>query len=145
MREAFTDAIERGVHLLSFSANAFHWKVELLKDPSGHDVMMLEKRGSTDLWRTQISGTRLSEQCLFGAQYPLNPAGYGGPEAPFLTEPRSGPDAPPSEDLMSHWIFEGTGLAFGERIDGLMYGEVDSFHPDHPYPDVIDQIVTVQS
>ncbi len=136
LRNALTEAIERGVHLLSFSANAVYWKVELHKDAFGHDIMLVDKKTS-DLWRSQ--GDAFSEQNIFGAQHPKG--AWGGDNTPFVVEPRTHADAAPDPGLMSHWIFEGTGLRFGDRIGDLMGGEVDTFHPSYPTPDVQGQIV----
>ena len=136
VRTAVTSAIKRGVHLLSFSANAFYWRVALHKDASGHDIMMVDKKVS-DLWRSQ--GDAFSEQNIFGAQYPKG--AWGDDNTPFVVEPRTHANATPDPGLMSHWIFEGTGLRFGDRIGDLMGGEVDTFHPSYPVPDVQEQIV----
>ena len=133
---ALTEAIARGVHLLSFSANAFYWRAALHKDAFGHDIMLADKKAG-DLWRNQ--GDAFSEQTIFGAQYPQG--SWGGDNTPFVVEPRTHADAAPDPGLMSHWIFKNTGLRFGDRIDGLMGGEVDTFHPSYPTPDVQEQIV----
>ena len=136
LRNALTEAIARGVHLLSFSANAFYWRAALHKDAFGHDIMLADKKAG-DLWRNQ--GDAFSEQTIFGAQYPQG--SWGGDNTPFVVEPRTHADAAPDPGLMSHWIFKNTGLRFGDRIDGLMGGEVDTFHPSYPTPDVQEQIV----
>ncbi len=136
VRTAVTSAIKRGVHLLSFSANAFYWKVALHKDAFGHDIMTVDKKTS-DLWRNQ--GDAFSEQNIFGAQYPQG--AWGSDNTPFVVEPRTHADVTPDPGLMSHWIFEGTGLRFGDRIGDLMGGEVDTFHPSYPVPDVQERIV----
>ncbi len=136
LRNALTEAIERGVHLLSFSANAVYWKVGLHKDAFGHDIMVVDKKAG-NLWRNQ--GDAFSEQSIFGAQYA--DGAWGGDHTPFVVEPRTHADAAPDPGLMSHWIFQGTGLGFGDRIDGLIGVEVDTFHPSYPTPDVQEQIV----
>ena len=136
LRNAIVEAIERGVHLLSFSANPFYWRVELDQDAYGHDIMILDRAGG-DQWRNQ--GALFSEQNIFGAQY-ISGA-WGGEPMPFVVEPRMGAHETPDPGLMSHWIFEGTGLRFGDRIADLMSGEVDSLDPSFPVPDVQEQIV----
>ncbi len=136
LRNAIVEAIERGVHLLSFSANAFYWRVELDQDAYGHDIMILDRAGG-DQWRNQ--GALFSEQNIFGAQY-ISGA-WGGEPMPFVVEPRMGAHETPDPGLMSHWIFEGTGLRFGDRIADLMSGEVDSLDPSFPVPDVQERIV----
>ena len=137
LRNALTEAIARGVHLLSFSANAFYWKAELHKDAFGHDIMLVDKKADAGLWRNQ--GDAFSEQSIFGAQY--SNGAWGGDHMPFVVEPRTHADVAPDPGLMSHWIFEGTGLRFGDRIDGLIGVEVDTFDPSYPTPDVQEQIV----
>ena len=136
LRNTIVEAIERGVHLLSFSANAFYWRVELDQDPYGHDIMILDRAGG-DQWRNQ--GALFSEQNIFGAQYITG--AWGGESMPFVVEPRMGANEMPDPGLMSHWIFEGTGLRFGDRIADLMSGEIDSLDPSFPAPDVQEQIV----
>ena len=137
VRTAVTSAIKRGVHLLSFSANAFYWRVALHKDVFGHDIMTVDKKADAGLWRNQ--GDAFSEQSIFGAQYPEG--AWGPNKMPFVVEPRTHADVTPNPGLMSHWIFEGTGLRFGDRIGDLIGGEVDTFHPSYPVPDVQERIV----
>ncbi len=137
LRNTIVEAIERGVHLLSFSANAFYWRVELHKDAFGYDIMLVDKKADAGLWRNQ--GDAFSEQSIFGAQY--SNGAWGGDHMPFVVEPRTHANVAPDPGLMSHWIFEGTGLRFGDRIDGLIGVEVDTFDPSYPTPDVQEQIV----
>ncbi len=106
------------------------------KDAFGHDIMMVDKKAG-NLWRSQ--GYAFSEQNIFGARYPKG--AWGSNNALFVVEPRTHANATPDPGLMSHWIFEGTGLRFGDRIDDLMGGEVNTFHPSYPVPDVQEQIV----
>lgn len=142
IRTALVDAVARGVHLLSFSSNSCYWKIELARDAAGHEVMLVNRYNEGNLWRHQIDaeGQRLSEQRLFGAQYIINAV---GPTQPFALKPRPHALAAPMPDLMDHWIFEDTDLRFGDRISGLLSGEVDVLHTEHPLPDIQEQVVFI--
>ncbi len=137
---ALSDAVDRGVHLTSLSANSLYWKVEIKKDKFGHDIVIVDRNDTNNLWRHQSdpNGRSFNEQEIFGAQYTIGT--WSDSTTDFLVEPRSLDHPIPSPELMDHWIFEETGLKFGDKLSGLMGLEVDTLHEDIEVPDMIDQI-----
>lgn len=120
MRDHVEAARDGGVHLGFFSANSAYWQVRL--EPSAASgtpdrVMVCHKKArhdpvaeralATDKWRSETVGR--AEEALIGVMYTADPV-----------------DADIVVSRARHWVFEGTGLADGAALPGLLGYEVDS-------------------
>jgi hypothetical protein len=122
MRDHVEAARDAGVHLGFFSANSAYWQIRLEPSvASGSDdrIMVCHKKARrdplfetersqvTDQWRS-ASVDRPEEQ-LIGVMYAGDPV-----------------DGDIVVSNASHWVFDGTGLANGARLRGLLGYEVDA-------------------
>ncbi len=130
MRDHVEAARDAGVHLGFFSANSAYWQVRLepsAASGSADRVMVCHKKASrdpwvaaggersraTDKWRSEAVGR--PEEQLIGVMYAGDPV-----------------DGDVVVADAAHWVFEGTGLAAGDRLRGLLGYEVDSVQGQGP-------------
>jgi len=121
MRQHVEAARDAGVHLGFFGANCAYWQVRFepsAASGSADRIMVCHKKAArdplferdpartTDQWRSAAVGR--PEEQLIGVMYTADPV-----DGDIVVR-----DA-------SHWVFEGTGLAAGDRLPGLLGYEVD--------------------
>ena len=122
MRDHVEAARDAGVHLGFFSANSAYWQIRL--EPSAAScsadrIMVCHKKAKRDpLFETEpsrVTGQWRSaevdrpEEQLIGVMYAGDPV-----------------DGDIVVSNASHWVFDGTGLANGARLRGLLGYEVDA-------------------
>lgn len=124
MREHVETARDAGVHLAFFSANTCYWQIRLeddgrtivahketalATDPLARDGLFVNDHLVTTKWR-DVPVSR-PEEALLGVMF---------------IETRIDGDI--VVDDASHWVFAGTGLRRGDRLQGLLGYEVDAVH-----------------
>jgi hypothetical protein len=105
MRDAVEDFTERGGNVAFFAANVCWWRVHLVDGDSAMVCHQGGPRGAFDHW-WPAHGAGRPEDALSGASYRHGGGWWDGQrqaEGYVVLEP-------------SHWVFEGTGLAHGERL-----------------------------
>jgi DNA-binding beta-propeller fold protein YncE len=127
-RDQVDEALAGGnMSLAYFGANGAYWRIRLVPDRYGHPLRTIAcYKGEPESDPIPYSTVRYrdppdarSENSLFGVMY------ENWQLIPF---PLVVADS-------SHWLFEGTGLAQGELLPGLVGYEYDKAFPDHPgYP-----------
>ncbi|MFE6039665.1 N,N-dimethylformamidase beta subunit family domain-containing protein [Streptomyces sp. NPDC056452] len=130
MRRTAERARDTGTSLVFLSANTMYWQVGLSPSPSGVPDRLLTCRkrsgpGKSALWRE----VDRAEQQLLGIQY----AGRV-PEAHPLVVRNA-----------EHWLWEATGAAEGDEIDGLVAGEADRYFPRTSLPEHENRILLAHS
>jgi hypothetical protein len=133
MREAVTAARDRGIHIGVFSANTCYWQIRL--EP-GHDgtphrtVVAYKERAHridplvkdsdpsndhlvTTKWRNKP--VVRPEAALLGVMYAASPV-----KGDIVVE------------TAGHWVFEGTNLQQGSKLEGLLGYEVDAMSDASP-------------
>ena len=134
------DAVERardaGVHLGFFGANAAYWQVRFEPSAAGtpdrimvcyKDAALDPVRGPTTTvrWRDPLLGR--PEQALIGVQYgDVIANGVHGAYADYVVQ------------NASHWVYDGTGLADGDVVPGIIGYETDAFDATMPSPSARD-------
>jgi hypothetical protein len=117
MRRHVEAGRDAGVHLGFFGANCAYWQVRF--EGPGDRIMVCHKKArrdplaSTDPGRATVQWRLIGrpEQALIGVMYAGDPV-----DADIVVA-----DA-------AHWVFDGTGLANGDRLPGLLGYEVDCVH-----------------
>ncbi len=122
MRDHVEAARDGGMHLGFFSANSAYWQIRLessIASGSADRIMVCHKKAKrdplfeterscvTDKWRS--ADVDRPEEQLIGVMYAGDPV-----------------DGDIVISNASHWVFEGTGLANGARLHGLLGYEVDA-------------------
>ncbi|SEN38558.1 N,N-dimethylformamidase beta subunit family domain-containing protein [Lihuaxuella thermophila] len=123
------------INLAVFSANVAYWQVRMQPDDAGRPNRLMvsykqfarekdpyrlkDKHLVTGRWRDQP--VNMPEDQILGIMY------SGIPEAP----------APLVVSNLGHWLYEGTGLKRGDRIPGVVGGEVDTYRGKLPGVEVI--------
>lgn len=141
MRRAAEQARDGGTSLVFLSANTMYWRVDLTPGPSGVPGRLLNCRkrqrvpaGSPAagvpgaggaLWRDAGE----PEQHLLGVQY-----------AGRVAEP-----APLAVANGAHWLWAGTGLRDGSRVENLVAGEADRYFPKVALPAHTERILLAHS
>jgi hypothetical protein len=134
MRDAYANAIARGVNLAVFGGNTAYRQFRFLHSRNGPDrlqvcykVAGLDPMSGRDdgvvtaeSWRDPP--TRWFEQQLLGGMY-VATGNFG--HLPWVASDTS------------HWVFEGTGLKPGDSLPGLVGYEEDRFFARLPHPDAI--------
>ena len=140
--EATLKAVERGVHLLSFMANGFYWRVEIKKDQKGQEIMICDRSNQNHLWRRQRKPGygSLAEQRLFYSMYPDEKGAWGGAKMPLLLNPAKGSQQS-GADAMDHWIFQGSNFELGDEISEAVGGEIDRTHKNYSLPETKDLLL----
>jgi hypothetical protein len=126
MRNHVEAARDAGVHLGFFCANSAYWQVRLepsAASGSADRIMVCHKKArrdtdaepgrATDKWRS--TAVARPEEALIGVMYAGDPV-----------------DGDIVVDAPEHWVFDGTGLARGDRLAGLLGYEVDCVHGHGP-------------
>ena len=128
MRDHVQAARDAGVHLAFFSANSAYWQVRLepsAASGSADRIMVCHKKAKrdplratersrvTDKWRS--AEVDRPEEQLIGVMYAGDPV-----------------DGDIVISDASHWVFEGTGLADGAPLRGLLGYEVDAVQGHGP-------------
>lgn len=137
-RSAVDDAVARGMHLTSLSANTAYWRINYRPAWDGRPARVIEcgkigpfaEATGTRLWR--LEGT--PEGALLGSQFGWILDSW----APLIIGDTDDP------------LFEGTSLQTGEQFFGLMGPEVDGHYADSgskvlayaPVVDVIERVNT---
>ncbi|SFJ73860.1 N,N-dimethylformamidase beta subunit family domain-containing protein [Thermoflavimicrobium dichotomicum] len=135
MRQSVEKLSATKFNLANFSANVCYWQVRYHEDSTGRPGRLMvsykqfaqemdpyrvtNKTLTTTRWRDQP--VNMPEDSLFGVMY------TGIPKA---TVPMVVSDA-------KHWLYEGTGLKNGDKIPGVIGGEVDSYVRNLPGVEVI--------
>jgi len=119
MRAAATVARDRGVSLAFFGANNVYWQARLESSANGRPDRILvcyrnaaldpEKQPALVTVRWRDPPVNRPEVALLGSEYTNSVAG----RAAFIVE------------NASSWFYRGTGLANGDAIPNLVYGESD--------------------
>lgn len=127
MRDATERALGRGSSLGFFAANNVYWKTRMQRDPAGFSTMTCFKtdpdpghRGldRTTTWRDLGANHVVAESRLLGTMY----IGLIPGRLPMvIKEP-------------GHWFWSGTDLVAGDRIPGLVCGELDGVARGMPKP-----------
>ncbi|AXG79116.1 N,N-dimethylformamidase beta subunit family domain-containing protein [Streptomyces paludis] len=153
MRRTVEQARDRGTSLVFLSANTMYWQVELGPSASGVPDRLLTCRkrrppprapraprtpraprarsgtygsgGRPALWRE----VDRPEQQLLGIQY----AGRVPEPSPMVVR------------NVGHWLWEATGAAEGDEIDGLVAGEADRYFPRTALPEHEERILLAHS
>jgi hypothetical protein len=120
MFDAFEQARDAGRHLAFFGANNAFWQIRL--EPGNRSMTCfketrldpVEGGGAT----VQFRAVGRPEQTLVGVQY-------------SALDRNSHPHVVANA---GHWAYEGTGLADGDAIPGIVGYESDRHHPDEPPP-----------
>lgn len=117
MRRTVERAREHGTSLVFLSANTMYWQVELGPSPSGVPDRLLTCRkrrgpGRPSLWRE----VDRPEQQLLGIQY----AGRVPEPAPLVVR------------NAGHWLWDATGAAENDELDGLVMRRGRPVLPAHP-------------
>ncbi len=132
MRDAVEEARDHGVHLGFFGANAAYWQVRFEPSARGTPdrIMVCYKDAALDpvqdatttvQWRA--ASPPRPEQALIGIQYgDIIAGGLHGAYADYVVQ-----DA-------AHWVYDGTGLADGDAIPGIVGYETDAFDAAAPSP-----------
>lgn len=138
------DAVERardaGVNLAFFGANAAYWQVRLMESQDGrrHRVIVCYKNKKLDPesraeWKTvKWRDAGRPEQKLLGIQYA---ASWGDP----------GKNSDYTVVNSNHWIYQNTGLADGDTIQGIIGYEVDRYMEEYPLPPLISYNILSRS
>jgi hypothetical protein len=135
MRKSVEKLSATKFNLANFSANVCYWQVRYHEDATGRPDRLLvsykqfahkmdpyrltNKQLTTALWRDPV--INMPEDSIFGVMY------TGIPKA---TVPMVVSDA-------NHWLYDGTGLRNGDKIPGVIGGEVDSYVRPIPGVEVI--------
>ncbi|WP_338134651.1 N,N-dimethylformamidase beta subunit family domain-containing protein [Staphylospora marina] len=135
MRKSVEHLTASRMNLAVFSANCAYWQIRLEPDKYGRaDRVMVSYKQfavekdplakidplkTTGLFRQ--APVNMPEDRMFGIMY------SGIPDAP----------APLVITRADHWLFEGTGLKNGDRIPGVVGGEVDSYGGQLPGVEVL--------
>ncbi|MFD7642928.1 N,N-dimethylformamidase beta subunit family domain-containing protein [Kitasatospora sp. NPDC059795] len=130
MRRAVERARDGGTSLVFLSANSLYWRVELTAGANGEPSRLLNCRkrqkvaadhpaggapgAASALWRDAGE----PEQHLLGIQY----AGSVPTPVPLVAR------------NTAHWLWQGTGLAEGEELPGMVAGEADRYYPKVSLP-----------
>lgn len=128
MRHALTVAQQSGTNLMFLGANAIFRRVRFENTKVGVDRIEVNYRVASLDPMNKINPSLVTtnwpsppdprpESALIGIQYACNPVRNDM----IITDPSS-------------WIFSGTGLKFGSRIQNLVGSEYDGFSPYDPYP-----------
>ena len=128
MRDHVEHTRDGGVHLAFFGANAAYWQMRLeasAASRSADRIMVCWKKAShdplaaaeparaTDKWRS--AAVNRPEEALIGTMYTADPV-----------------DGDIVVAAPEHWLFDGTGLARGSTLRGLLGYEVDSVQGHGP-------------
>ncbi|GAB3109079.1 hypothetical protein GCM10027160_07920 [Streptomyces calidiresistens] len=130
MRRAVERARDTGTSLVFLSANTMYWQVELGALPNGDPDRLLtctKRRGPGRSARWRDRGE--SEQTVLGLQY------LGRVPRPRPLVVRNA----------HHWLWEGTGLAEGDELPGLVAGEADGYAPRVPLSPYESRILLAHS
>jgi hypothetical protein len=150
MRQTVTTALANGCSLAFMTANNVYWHIRAgdksaggvgTSTNTGATVTAAESRlmtcyktdtdpapdasGPTTLWRLVGTGAEQAEQCLVGIQFNGIPA-------------KTVPLVVSNSD---HWFWEGTGLHDGDKVPGIVGGEVDGINHGAPGPQYPRQVV----
>jgi hypothetical protein len=132
MRRAAESARDVGTSLVFLSANTMYWQVELTPSPAGDPDRLLscrkrrgDTRGRSALWRDLGD----PEQLLLGVQY----AGRVPQPSPLVVR------------NAGHWLWDATGAAEGDAIEGLVAGEADRYFPRTALPESVERILLAHS
>lgn len=137
MRDRAERAVHNGTHLAFFAANNIYFQVRIQRDAQGFPLMTCYKSdpdpvtngiGRTTRWRDLSPEGSKAEQGLLGTQY----IGMCTKAYPLVVRhPR-------------HWLWAGTGVDKGDRLDGLVTGEADGIVRGMARPDE-EQILLSES
>jgi hypothetical protein len=135
MRQSVEKWSASKINLAVFSANCAYWQVRMEPDAHGNPnrlmvsykqfatqedpIRFTDPHRVTTRWRDQP--VNMPEDRMFGIMY------AGIPEAP----------APLVVTNAKHWLYEGTGLKNGDKIPGVVGGEVDLYCGKLPGVEVI--------
>ncbi|MDH6134544.1 hypothetical protein P3T37_003948 [Kitasatospora sp. MAA4] len=141
MRRAAEQARDGGTSLVFLSANTMYWRVDLTAGPSGVPGRLLNCRkrqrvpagtpaaglpgAAGALWRDAGE----PEQHLLGIQY----TGRVAEPAPLVVANGA------------HWLWAGTGLRDGGRLENLVAGEADRYFPKVALPVHTERILLAHS
>lgn len=132
MRRAVVRARDAGTSLVFLSANSMYWRVELEPGPDGTpDRLMTCAKRQVPPGRPHRRWRDLGEpeQSVMGLQY----AGRVPEPVPLVAR------------NTDHWLWQGTGVTEGERIEGLVAGESDHYFPRVPLPESTERALLAHS
>lgn len=125
MRSAAEKVVHHGTHLAFFTANNAYWKVRVGSARHGFPTVTCYKddpdpaagpTGATTRWRDVHPGGVSAEQRLLGTQF----TGIVPRPLPLIAS------------NARHWFWDGTHLANGDQLHGLLIGEADGLMADMP-------------
>jgi len=142
MYDAWIAALNTGVNLAFFGADAIYWQVRFEPSSSGvaNRVVVCYRNASIDPttdptlttinWRDPLLNG--PEQALIGVQY-TNQVKWNGAFAPYVVT-NSG-----------NWVYAGTGFRDGDTVPGIVGYEADRLFGTYPPPNAVNGTYTLLS
>jgi Ice-binding-like len=129
MYDAAVSARDSGVSLAFFGADHVSWQVRFEPSDSGvpNRVLVCYKNAAIDPVQGPTTTTAWRDPTLNRPQQVLTGVQTSG-------QVNWGSNADYVVTNSSHWVYAGTGLKDGDKIQGLVGYEMDRFMPDNPAP-----------